>query len=486
MRRSHSKLSPQILDEASDWFVEFSEGNVDGAARGRFDNWLRRSPEHIQAYLKITVLWEDASMLRKSMSLSAEELIARALAETNIVPLGSELPPRSLSPQAQRGVGIGAPCCSLHVKGETGSRPLEGERLPGATAVTGERLIDTLIRVPFLRERRVGPRWGSVPAVAAVSMVLAFVGLVAWLDVQRQMYSTGLGEQRSVRLDDGTTVELNSRSRLRVRFTQNARTVELLNGQALFHVAKNPTRPFVVESDGMRVRAVGTQFDVYKHQSGTTVTVLEGRVAVYHHATEPESQRHSGLIAPTASTLDLPFPHETEAAGEESLPGNLGGGGKGKDLTGDARASGLHKRSEETQPDWNAETDTRPTALIARDDEILLTAGEQLTLAQATPAQPHRTDPLTATAWTQHKIVFQHAPLTEVVEEFNRYNAQRLVINDPTLADTRITGVFSSTNPDSLLRFLSNLPNVSVVESPSQITITRKSSRPIAGQTPQH
>ena len=47
------RLSPQIVDEASEWFVDFRLGDVNEAERGRFDEWLRRSPEHIRAYMEI-------------------------------------------------------------------------------------------------------------------------------------------------------------------------------------------------------------------------------------------------------------------------------------------------------------------------------------------------------------------------------------------------------------------------------------------------
>jgi ferric-dicitrate binding protein FerR (iron transport regulator) len=57
------------------------------------------------------------------------------------------------------------------------------------------------------------------------------------------------------------------------------RDIELLSGQALFDVAKDPGRPFVVRSGGTEVRAVGTQFDVYKKHHGVVVTVIEGRVS---------------------------------------------------------------------------------------------------------------------------------------------------------------------------------------------------------------
>jgi ferric-dicitrate binding protein FerR (iron transport regulator) len=59
------------------------------------------------------------------------------------------------------------------------------------------------------------------------------------------------------------------------------------------------------------------------------------------------------------------------------------------------------------------------------------------------------------------------------VEEFNRYNSRQLVIVDSSLKEIKISGVFSSTDPDSLLRFLRALPNISVTETSSNIEIAR-------------
>jgi transmembrane sensor len=75
-------------------------------------------------------------------------------------------------------------------------------------------------------------------------------------------------------------VELNTRSKLHTRFTAAARTVELLQGEAIFKVAKNPQRPFRVLSGPSEIVAVGTAFNVYARTAGTVVTVLEGRVRV--------------------------------------------------------------------------------------------------------------------------------------------------------------------------------------------------------------
>src|ERR1700678_2556678 len=51
--KTNPKSNRQIVDEACEWFVEFRVGDVDAAARERFDEWLRRSPEHIRAYIEI-------------------------------------------------------------------------------------------------------------------------------------------------------------------------------------------------------------------------------------------------------------------------------------------------------------------------------------------------------------------------------------------------------------------------------------------------
>jgi transmembrane sensor len=94
------------------------------------------------------------------------------------------------------------------------------------------------------------------------------------------VYTTGMGEQRFLKLADSSTVELNAKSRVRVHFTRDERAVDILAGEALFNVTKDSARPFVVGVGGMRVSVVGTQFDVYKKAHATVVTVVEGRVSV--------------------------------------------------------------------------------------------------------------------------------------------------------------------------------------------------------------
>jgi transmembrane sensor len=110
----------------------------------------------------------------------------------------------------------------------------------------------------------------------------------------------------------------------------------------------------------------------------------------------------------------------------------------------------------------------------AANGEIFLTAGEQLTVSSASVEMAANADVAAATAWTQKQIVLNSTPLSDVVDEFNRYNTRQLVITDPKIADTKISGEFSSSNPDSLLKGLGALNKFNIHEMPGQIEISSK------------
>jgi transmembrane sensor len=234
-------------------------------------------------------------------------------------------------------------------------------------------------------------------------------------------------------LSDGSTVALNSRSGIKIRFSKHERTVELIQGQALFHVAKDSARPFTVSADGTRVRAVGTQFDVYRKYSGTVITVVEGRVAVLAH------------VAPAAATVELQSP----PVASDEVARRPSGAVSSPDLIGPAR-----------EP-------------LSGRDTLFLVAGEQLIVTAKAYQKTDHPNIAGATAWTQ-RLVFDSASLSDVAAEFNRYNTRRLVIEDPNLYDFHISGVFSSADPDALIRFLRERPGVRVTETESEIRIAKK------------
>ena len=156
-------------------------------------------------------------------------------------------------------------------------RDLDSDDLVALARKEGNVVALDLVSPPARREA--APLRGLIAASLAI-FVLGAAVMLFWHPNRDPVYATTAGERRLLRLEDGSNVELNSRSRIQIRFSPQQREVELLEGQALFQVAKDSHRPFVVRSDELRVRAVGTQFDVNRKATGTTITVVEGRVAV--------------------------------------------------------------------------------------------------------------------------------------------------------------------------------------------------------------
>ena len=371
-----ARFNTQISTEAAEWLVEFRLDDIDATGRRDFATWIRTSPEHLRAYLEMAALWSQGGSLTAQGHLDSDTLIALARAEGNVVPL---------------------------------------QRSP-------------------TRQSR-SQRWLRALAAAAVLVLVGGATLGVYLFGRGEVYATTVGEQRILRLEDGSSVELNSRSRIRVRFSADRRNVELLEGEGLFHVAKDPRRPFIVRSESLRVRAVGTQFDINRKTTGTTVTVVEGRVALYRSAT-PEP-------GPPVSQQ----PRAGEDQQDQARPNN----------------------SKSPAPDTSVAV-LQP----AEPAPILLCAGEQLTVsAQTELAQPLQTSPATATAWTQGQLVLQSATLTEVAEDFNRYSARRLTVEDHGERALRLSGVFA-TDPEFLLRYLRARPDITVRESDTEIHIIRR------------
>lgn len=124
---------------------------------------------------------------------------------------------------------------------------------------------------------------GAAAAVAVFAAVQPFTPAYATQDI----------EQKVVRLEDGSRVHLNVDSQVKVAFREGERRLTLTRGEAFFEVAHDPARPFVVEADGARIRALGTKFDVRRQTDGVRVTLLQGRVQV-----SPEDSRRAIVLAP--------------------------------------------------------------------------------------------------------------------------------------------------------------------------------------------
>ena len=119
--------------------------------------------------------------------------------------------------------------------------------------------------------------WMGLTAAACIgvagTVALRLVGTV-------DRYRTALGETRTVKLADGSSIHLNTNSSVEVALRDNIRSIRLLKGEARFDAAHDGKRPFIVEANGTQVRAVGTMFNVRLRTDLTELTVIEGIVAV--------------------------------------------------------------------------------------------------------------------------------------------------------------------------------------------------------------
>jgi transmembrane sensor len=141
-------------------------------------------------------------------------------------------------------------------------------------------------------------RWIFSAAAIAACLALGLVSVFLFRSPNQiwlpsETYTTGVGEQRTIALKDGSTVVLDAQSQLRVQLSARERSL-YLDGQALFSVAHDPSRPFRVRTSATTVEAIGTEFNV-RTQSVTTVAVLNGVVSLYSQGTgNPWSRGHAG------------------------------------------------------------------------------------------------------------------------------------------------------------------------------------------------
>ena len=212
-----------LRETAAHWRERASDDGASAETRGALNSWLAQSPEHTRAYRSIERAWSTL----------------RSAAENPAI---------------------------LELRQEA------ARRLPPAASTDHGQL-----------------RW------VAVALIMLFLGASLWIIAPRagfsiawlksepqtaipQTYATMVGDRLTIALDDGSHVTLNTATQLDVALSKKARTVRLVHGQALFEVAKDASRPFVVQTQNHRFIAVGTAFDVHIETDQVKLTMLEGTV----------------------------------------------------------------------------------------------------------------------------------------------------------------------------------------------------------------
>jgi len=220
----HNSRRARAAEEAAEWLMRMQSEDLGRLERVEFAQWLRDSPLHV------------AEMLRISR-------VHARLADFPHWGQVEKLDAASLEPSV----------LEFPIENEASAQPA---RKPARQS------------------------WRLLGAVAAGCAAL--VVALTWQLRERhsQTIQTSIGERRNVTLADGSIVSVSPDSTLRLRFNGQERLVSLCRGDALFRVAKDTLRPFIVQAGDTRVRAVGTAFGVERHDDSVTVTVEEGRVAV--------------------------------------------------------------------------------------------------------------------------------------------------------------------------------------------------------------
>ena len=262
--------------------------------------------------------------------------------------------------------------------------------------------------------RRVRPHrswlYAGLAAAAAIAVVAVWQSVQAGLPGQVSVATTvGAFETRD--LPDGSVVQLNTASAVEINFTATERRVRLVRGEVLFHVAKNPARPFIVSAGPVAVRAVGTAFNVRLRPERVDVLVTEGKVEVN------DTVRGASLLAATRS------------------------GGAPLLVAGETATISV-------QPD------TGPAAAA---------------VWSVTPLEVERT-----LAWRERRLEFEGVSLREAVDEFNRYNTHQLVIADPRLEGQRFGGTFRADNYETFVRLLESSFGIRAERTETHTILRRK------------
>jgi transmembrane sensor len=159
-----------------------------------------------------------------------------------------------------------------------------------------------------LTQRRSRRHW---LAVSALGMAAAVMLLVTFLPRERPQPAAaapvGTMTRRPLmqRLPDRSLIELNANTEIAVEFTHTQRLVRLIRGEGHFTVAKDPARPFIVSVGRVKVRAVGTQFNVRFKPDTIDVLTTEGRVRVFDEAAASPAAREADVTAGHRTSVPL-------------------------------------------------------------------------------------------------------------------------------------------------------------------------------------
>lgn len=329
----HSPDAPDLMAEACAWLAQLETGKLSKKDLVAFREWIRRSPRH---YAEI----------RRLAELSQEVNVLAGMAE----PLQEAARHRRVMQRSRKG-----------------ARNKSTFWLWGALSLAGTCALGIAV-------------FSSVkPAIPAMT--------------EPVYLATTVGETQNISLEDGSSVKLNTDSRIEVDFVSGRRSIILEKGEAFFDVAHDPDRPFTVYAGDRSVTAVGTAFSVSWIDEELSVTVSEGKVAY-------------GL----ASLLAKQEPADLLPISSQPAPKRMLGAGDRLEVAPLSRAEVV---------------ESLPVNALSRE-----------------------------LAWRSGFLDFDDAPLEDVVKELQRYTPERIEIADQATADLRFGGLIRIGQTEAFLEAL--------------------------------
>lgn len=352
------RLRPEAGEgpQAADWLAKLDRGNLTAEEHAAFTRWLAENPKNKEAIKELAAFWYDLNAPLSQLTGQSASRASRA----------SRLSPRRKA-----------------------ALPM---RFRVAAAVLA---IAALVVAPVYRHVPPSPE-------------------------ERGYFSTDIGETRAVTLADASRITLNTNSILEQAFSRKERVVRLISGEAIFDVAHDENRPFLVYAADSVVRAVGTRFAVRLEPDKVSVTVTEGRIALGRRLDVRQDPLGQKFTDPEAA---LP------AAGEEALSEPL--------IVGQGEAGEIG-----------------PTAGAAKRRASDIDLAERL-------------------SWAEGRLVFYDRELQSVIEEVARYTPVTIRIDDETLRRKKISGILRIGDIDLMLDGLEGALDVEIHRlSPSLVSLT--------------
>lgn len=284
-----------------------------------------------------------------------------------------------------------------------------------------EIMTETRRRVTRRKRRRLAAA-GSACLIALASLLWFTPDRPAALPTTATPSSAVVTVPAKRTLPDGSVVELRPGAEISVDFTAETtalRRVRLLAGEALFQVAKDPNRPFIVSASGVEFRAVGTAFSVQIDEHQVALLVTEGTVAV--------DKNVRPLVSP-----------------------KLGEGGSLVDAPA-TQGEGVQDPVSVVHPPSSA-------LLVTAGNRLVVDVGDAPVGAQTEAVSD--SDMAQRLAWRIPRLEFTQTPLSEVLPMINEHSRTRLMLDDPALGQVRISGILRADNLETLLRLLEAEHNI--------------------------